>query len=47
MIKGSHYLEALAKTETFIFDKTGTLTMGVFHVQEVCPRGFLRKNCWK
>lgn len=39
MIKGSNYLEALSKTETFIFDKTGTLTMGVFHVQEVCPKG--------
>lgn len=39
MIKGSNYLEALSKTETFIFDKTGTLTMGVFHVQEICPKG--------
>lgn len=39
MIKGSNYLEALSKTETFIFDKTGTLTMGVFHVKEVCPKG--------
>ena len=34
LIKGSHYLEALSKTETFIFDKTGTLTKGVFHVQK-------------
>lgn len=39
IIKGSSYLEALSKAETFIFDKTGTLTMGVFHVQEVCPQG--------
>lgn len=39
MIKGSNHLEALSKTETFIFDKTGTLTMGVFHVQEVRPKG--------
>lgn len=39
MIKGSNYLETLSRTETFIFDKTGTLTMGVFHVQEVCPKG--------
>lgn len=39
LIKGSHYLEALSKTETFIFDKTGTLTKGVFHVQKICPKG--------
>lgn len=26
LIKGSNYLEALAKTETVVFDKTGTLT---------------------
>lgn len=39
MIKGSNHLEALSQTETFIFDKTGTLTKGVFHVQEVCPKG--------
>lgn len=39
LIKGSNYLEALAKTETFVFDKTGTLTEGYFKVQEICPRG--------
>ena len=44
MIKGSNYLEALSKTETFIFDKTGTLTMGVFHVQEVCPKGISEED---
>ena len=35
LIKGSNYLEALAKTETVVFDKTGTLTQGVFEVQEI------------
>jgi Cd2+/Zn2+-exporting ATPase len=35
LIKGSNYLEALARTEIMVFDKTGTLTKGVFKVQEV------------
>lgn len=37
LVKGSNYLEALAKTETVVFDKTGTLTKGVFKVQEIHP----------
>ncbi len=32
LVKGSNYLESLAKTETVVFDKTGTLTKGVFEV---------------
>jgi len=32
LIKGSNYLEALAKADTVVFDKTGTLTQGVFQV---------------
>ena len=32
LIKGSSYLETLAKTKTVLFDKTGTLTKGVFKV---------------
>lgn len=39
LIKGSNYLEMLAKTSTVIFDKTGTLTKGVFEVTELCPEG--------
>lgn len=32
LIKGSNYLEALAKTDIVVFDKTGTVTQGVFEV---------------
>lgn len=35
LIKGSSYLETLAKTEAVLFDKTGTLTKGVFKVTEI------------
>ena len=35
LIKGSNYLETLAKTEIVVFDKTGTLTKGVFEVQKI------------
>ena len=37
LVKGSNYLEALAKTDTIIFDKTGTLTRGTFTVTAVHP----------
>ena len=37
LVKGSNYLEALAKTETVVFDKTGTLTKGTFTVTAVHP----------
>ena len=32
LVKGSNYLETLAKTKIVVFDKTGTLTQGVFEV---------------
>lgn len=35
LIKGSNYLENLAKCKTFVFDKTGTLTKGNFTVQKI------------
>lgn len=37
LVKGSNYLEALARTDTVVFDKTGTLTYGVFEVTAVHP----------
>lgn len=35
LVKGSNYLEALARTKYVVFDKTGTLTQGVFKVTKV------------
>ena len=35
LVKGSNYMEVLAKADVFVFDKTGTLTKGVFDVQEI------------
>jgi Zn2+/Cd2+-exporting ATPase len=37
LVKGSNYLEALARTEVVVFDKTGTLTKGTFKVHEIVP----------
>lgn len=37
LVKGSNYLEALAKTKYVVFDKTGTLTKGVFEVTGIYP----------
>lgn len=39
LIKGSNYLDALAKCDTVVFDKTGTLTEGTFTVTEISPVG--------
>ena len=39
LIKGSNYIDALAKTDTVVMDKTGTLTKGVFRVTNVYPVG--------
>ena len=37
LVKGSNYLEALARTKYVVFDKTGTLTRGVFQVTGIHP----------
>ncbi len=37
LVKGSNYLEVLARAETVVFDKTGTLTDGSFNVVAVHP----------
>jgi Cd2+/Zn2+-exporting ATPase len=37
LIKGSMFIDALAKVKTVVFDKTGTLTRGVFTVDRIVP----------
>ena len=37
LIKGSNYMDVLAKVKTMVFDKTGTLTEGQFAVTAVHP----------
>ena len=38
LVKGSNYLEILAKTKVIAFDKTGTLTNGNFAVTQILPQ---------
>ncbi len=44
LVKGSNYLELLAKTEMVVFDKTGTLTEGVFDVQKIVSEKGIEQN---
>lgn len=44
LIKGSRFVETLARAEVVAFDKTGTLTKGAFQVREVQPEGFSREE---
>ncbi|WP_315002417.1 heavy metal translocating P-type ATPase [uncultured Selenomonas sp.] len=37
LVKGSSYLDALARTDTVVFDKTGTLTEGKLRVTRILP----------
>ena len=40
LIKGSSYMDVLAKLGTVVFDKTGTLTHGAFVVEAIHPTDF-------
>lgn len=44
LVKGSNYLEALARAKYVVFDKTGTLTKGVFQVTGVYPSETFRQE---
>lgn len=45
LVKGSNFLEALAKTKYVVFDKTGTLTKGVFEVTGIHPSRAFEGDC--
>ena len=45
LVKGSNYLELLAKVDTVVFDKTGTLTSGTFNVVAVHPQEGVDPSC--
>lgn len=44
LVKGSSYMDTLAKVGTVVFDKTGTLTRGEFVVEAVHPEDFNEKE---
>lgn len=44
LIKGSGYMDRLAKADTVVFDKTGTLTRGVFEVTDLHPECISREE---
>lgn len=44
LVKGSNYMDTLAKVSTVVFDKTGTLTCGEFAVETVHPEDFDEKE---
>lgn len=44
LVKGSKYIEALAKAKAVAFDKTGTLTKGHFSIEKVVSTGDLPKE---
>lgn len=44
LIKGSNYLEALAKTKYVVFDKTGTMTQGIFNVSKILNVGIEKEK---
>ena len=44
LVKGSNYLQVLAKVKNFVFDKTGTLTKGNFVLKDVINESFIDKD---
>ena len=44
LVKGSNYIDALAKVDTVVFDKTGTLTQGVFQVIDIVTHNGYSKD---
>lgn len=44
MVKGSNFIETLAKTNYIVFDKTGTLTKGEFEISEIYAKKGYKKG---
>jgi len=44
LIKGSNYIEELAKTKYVAFDKTGTMTLGIFEVTSIHNNDFSKEQ---
>ncbi len=44
LVKGSCYMDTLARTSTVVFDKTGTLTKGKFEVEAIHPENLDEKE---
>lgn len=44
LVKGSNYLQVLAKVKSFAFDKTGTLTKGKFKLKNIVNESFINQD---